>query len=95
MLLLATVVDFEAWDATDLRRSFWDFCRSMYDTYEQGMINIITPIITAGDPLWICPAMQAAHVNIKEVYLFTIDGNGLKFKLEFNKTTGWNKTLMQ
>jgi hypothetical protein len=87
--ILSTVVHIEAWDGNDIQKPFWDFCRTAYANYEHGFIHTLQEFIRSGHAIWICPAMQHKHVNIKDVYLMAVSAEGVIRKLTYDWDSGW------
>lgn len=88
-LLLCTVQDIEKWDGKQIDNRFWDYCRAGYAKFEQKLVVQLQTLIASGHAIWISPELQKKHVNIKEVYLITVDTEGVKRKMVYNWTTGW------
>ena len=99
---LLNVLDIEDWDGlqTDARKSqqidqrFWQSCRIGYANFEKRMLDMIDMNMKAGKAIWICPELQACHVNINDVYLIAVDKAGAREKLTYDWDAGWTSTRM-
>jgi hypothetical protein len=94
VFLLSNVVDIENWDGDNIPQEFWDFCRSGYSKFEKGLISTLDSLLSSNSTVWACPALQAKHLNIKDVHLLTIDNGGQKSKLEYDWNSGWMLTAL-
>jgi hypothetical protein len=95
VFLLSNVVDIENWKGDGIPREFWEFCRSGYSKFDKGLISTLDSLLSSNSTVWACPALQAKHLNIKDVHLLTIDNTtGLKRKLEYDWNLGWMLTAL-
>jgi len=92
--ILANVFDIEKWDGGNgMDADYWNFCRAGYHRFEKGLINKIASITKNGNnTLWMCPEVEAKHLNIKDVYLLKGTNGQSQNKIEFSWLSGWQET---
>ena len=92
---LMNVSDITNWDGRQIDSRFWDYCRCGYASFENKLIALLKAYIRDNKAIWICPELQAHHVNINDVYLMSVDLNGDKEKLTYDWDRGWQTSPME
>jgi hypothetical protein len=86
---LLHVLDIEDWDGRQIDKRFWEYCRAGYASFERGMMSMLKTYIRKKKAIWICPGLEAHHVNINDVYLMAVSRTGEVEKLTYDWEDGW------